>query len=71
MIDTFRHGSVLSCIDTSEATCYSYREYRDGIIDGHFSRTCSVRVLIVGYTDIYYRVRTSNGDMWGENGYFR
>jgi len=65
------YGSVLTCIDTSQANCYSYARYQDGIIDGESSEYCGEKVLIVGYTETYYRVRASKGSDWGENGYFR
>ncbi|KAL5257385.1 hypothetical protein ACHWQZ_G012356 [Mnemiopsis leidyi] len=65
------YGSVLSCIDTSQTNCFSYSGYREGIINGLSSEFCEEKVLIVGYTETYYRVRSSKGPDWGENGYFR
>merc|ERR1712176_868159 len=66
-----QYGSVLACIDTSQSNCFSYGHYRDGIIDGERSGLCMEKVLIVGYTENYYRVRGNKGPDWGENGYFR
>jgi hypothetical protein len=40
-------------------------------MDGDASYYCSEKVLIVGYTETYYRVRGNKGPDWGENGYFR
>ena len=62
---------MLACIDTSSTSCPVYRTYEDSIINGFPSQSCKQRVVIVGYTDTYYRVRNSYGPDWGEDGYFR
>ncbi|XP_063675020.1 uncharacterized protein LOC134811855 [Bolinopsis microptera] len=64
-------GSVMACMDTSQTNCWAHSRYQEGIIDGESSEFCGEKVLIVGYTETYYRVRGSKGPNWGENGYFR
>lgn len=51
----------------------SFQLYSSGIYTG---RDCPVgevdhAVVLIGYSDSYYRIRNSWGDAWGENGYIR
>ena len=70
-----RRGVVMACVDTTKGGCPSYDDgYRGGVIAGNSTRSyyhCMENVLITGFDDDSYRVRTSRGSSFGEAGYAR
>jgi len=68
-------GAVMACVDTSSEKCPGLdNNYSGGVLegsDGEHTYYCRKNVLIVGYDDDSYKVRSSDGADWGENGYFR
>ncbi|XP_063676148.1 uncharacterized protein LOC134812591 [Bolinopsis microptera] len=66
-------GVVMACVDTTRGGCPSYDDsYRGGVIAGNSTRSyyhCMENVLITGFDDDSYTVRTSRGSSFGQAGY--
>jgi C1A family cysteine protease len=62
-------GPIPVGIDTQSL---NFELYSGGIMDGsHCGKDVDHAVAVVGYTQDYWIIKNSWGDMWGEHGYFK